>query len=88
MTLFVRKKKQADVIVMDPRIGNKRALRCYEKCGFNPIAFLPTHEWHEGKYHDCLLTEVRTSQCLFNGLTLKKLLLDQPSHDQWQRQWQ
>lgn len=59
MIVFLKKQLQADVIVMDPQIENKRALRCYEKCGFSPVTVLPAHEWHEGKYRDCLLIENR-----------------------------
>ncbi len=50
-------KKQAEKIVMDPQEWNVRAIRCYEKCGFQKIKKLPEREWHEGKYHDCWLME-------------------------------
>lgn len=45
-------------IVIDPRIDNKRAIRCYEKCGFVPKRILPRHELHEGVYCDNLLMEI------------------------------
>lgn len=44
-------------IVMDPQTWNKRAIRCYEKCGFKKVKLLPNHEWHEGAYRDCWLIE-------------------------------
>lgn len=59
MVKFLTKKKQADIIVIDPKVTYKRALKCYAKCGFIPVTILPTHEWHEGKFHDCLLMENR-----------------------------
>ncbi|MCQ6265161.1 acetyltransferase [Fictibacillus sp. WQ 8-8] len=51
--------KQAQVIIMDPQTWNKRAIRCYEKCGFKKVKVLAEHEWHEGKYRDCWLIEFR-----------------------------
>lgn len=49
----------AELVVMDPQLRNKRALRCYEKCGFTPVKILPHHEKHEGIMEDCLLIEKR-----------------------------
>jgi aminoglycoside 6'-N-acetyltransferase len=42
-------------ITLDPRIENLRAIRCYEKCGFQKVKVLPGHELHEGAYRDCWL---------------------------------
>lgn len=44
-------------IVMDPQTWNTRALRVYEKCGFERIKLLERHEWHEGEMRDCWLIE-------------------------------
>ncbi|MDQ0418330.1 aminoglycoside 6'-N-acetyltransferase [Croceifilum oryzae] len=49
----------AKAIVMDPQARNKRAIRCYEKCGFRKISFLPQHELHEGIDEDCWLLEYK-----------------------------
>ncbi len=46
---------QADKIVIDPRVSNTRAIRCYEKCGFSKVKQLPEHELHEGIYEDSWL---------------------------------
>jgi len=46
---------QADQVVIDPRVDNTRAIRCYEKCGFAKVKRLPEHELHEGEYQDCWL---------------------------------
>lgn len=54
---YLLNEKNADRIVMDPQTWNERAIRCYEKCGFNKIKLLPKHEWHEGEYRDCWLIE-------------------------------
>jgi aminoglycoside 6'-N-acetyltransferase len=51
-----------DIIVMDPQAWNHRALRCYEKCGFRKLKYLPEHEWHEGSKRDCWLIEYRVSK--------------------------
>lgn len=45
----------AQVILLDPHEDNPRAIRCYERCGFRKVKRLPAHEWHEGRYVDCLL---------------------------------
>jgi aminoglycoside 6'-N-acetyltransferase len=46
---------QADKIVIDPNVKNTRAIRCYEKCGFEKVKILPKHELHEGEYRDSWL---------------------------------
>ncbi|WP_046175838.1 GNAT family N-acetyltransferase [Domibacillus indicus] len=51
------KAKQAQKVVMDPQEWNIRAIRCYEKCGFEKVKLLPEHEWHEGQYRNCWLME-------------------------------
>lgn len=54
---YLVKEKNAEKIIMDPKEWNVRAIRCYEKCGFQKIKKLPNRKWHEGKYHDCWLME-------------------------------
>ena len=44
---FLIEEKKASKVVMDPRIGNSRAIRCYEKCGFKKVKLLPEYELHE-----------------------------------------
>ncbi|MFD2638992.1 GNAT family N-acetyltransferase [Piscibacillus salipiscarius] len=60
MVSFLIYKKGADVVVMDPQVRNTRALRCYEKCGFDKVKVLPEHELHEGVYQDCWLMEYKS----------------------------
>nr|WP_306428723.1 GNAT family N-acetyltransferase [Robertmurraya siralis] len=57
MVEFLVEQKQADRVVMDPQTSNKRAIRCYEKCGFERVKLLPKNELHEGEYRDCWLIE-------------------------------
>ncbi|UJL46069.1 GNAT family N-acetyltransferase [Virgibacillus sp. NKC19-16] len=59
MVDFLMQHKQVDRVVMDPQITNKRALKCYEKCGFTKVKILSKHEFHEGEYRDCWLMEFR-----------------------------
>ncbi|MBI2885934.1 MAG: GNAT family N-acetyltransferase [Chloroflexi bacterium] len=47
----------AQVVVLDPRTENGRAIRCYEKAGFRRVKLLPRHELHEGALRDCWLME-------------------------------
>ena len=46
-------------IVIDPRVSNSRAIRCYEKCGFKMKKLLPGRELHEGEYRDCRLMAIK-----------------------------
>ncbi|WP_163529619.1 GNAT family N-acetyltransferase [Halobacillus ihumii] len=57
MVEYLIHQKQADIIVMDPQVVNKRAVRCYEKCHFRKVKILTEHEFHEGRYRDCYLME-------------------------------
>ncbi len=50
---------EAEVIVVDPRVDNLRAVHVYEKCGFKRIRLLRNRELHEGKYHDCWLMQLK-----------------------------
>lgn len=43
---------KADSIIVDPRAGNPRAIKSYEKVGFKQVKILPKHDLHEGEYHD------------------------------------
>ena len=57
MIKFIIEDKNADRIVMDPQIRNLRAIKCYEKCGFNKVKLLPNSELNVGKYQDCWFIE-------------------------------
>ena len=50
--------KNAKKIVLDPHCNNKRAIACYEKCGFEKIRKLTAHEIHEGTLEDCWIMEL------------------------------
>lgn len=52
---------RAEIVTVDPRIDNPRAIRCYEKAGFRRARLLPRHELHEGCWRDCWLMERRAS---------------------------
>ncbi len=59
MVRYLIEEQGVDGIVMDPQTWNERAIRCYEKCGFEKVKLLPANEWHEGEYRDCWLVEYR-----------------------------
>lgn len=42
----------ARIVTTDPRVVNARAIRCYQKAGFERIRVLPHHEFHEGEWWD------------------------------------
>jgi aminoglycoside 6'-N-acetyltransferase len=49
---YIFSELNCDLITIDPRVENARAIRAYEKVGFKKSKILPKHELHEGKYHD------------------------------------
>ena len=57
MASYLKASKGADRILLDPRKTNGRAIRAYQKAGFNIVKSLPAHELHEGKEEDCWLME-------------------------------
>ncbi len=56
---YLIKNHNADRVVLDPRVDNTRAIRCYQKCGFSSVKVLHEHEYHEGQYHDNYLMEYK-----------------------------
>lgn len=48
------------VITTDPLVANPRAIRCYEKAGFQRVRLLPRHELHEGAWRDGWLMVFRS----------------------------
>ena len=50
---------QADVILIDPKVHNARAIRCYHKCGFADYFVVPHRELQDGTYHDSLIMGLR-----------------------------
>ena len=56
---FLQQDRKADVVILDPHKDNDRAIRSYQKCGFQIIKELPQHELFEGKKVDCWLMELK-----------------------------
>ena len=52
---FLAADRGATTVVVDPRTENPRAVRCYQKAGFEFVKLLPAHELHEGELRDCWL---------------------------------
>lgn len=55
---YIKTSIKPEKIIIDPRVSNKRAIRCYEKCGFIPKKILKENELHEGVYCDNLVMEI------------------------------
>ncbi len=51
---YLFQNENADIIFIDPQTWNKRAIRCYEKNGFNPIMVVENRELHDDEPKDCL----------------------------------
>lgn len=71
---FLKSKKNANAVILDPHQNNQRAIRMYQKAGFRIIEDLPEHELHEGKKEDCYLMEYRYDDNMTNIKATKYLL--------------
>lgn len=56
---FLKDAKNADAVILDPHKDNYRAIRAYQKAGFEIIKELPKHELFEGRKVDCYLMEIK-----------------------------
>ena len=59
--------------ILDPHVGNLRAIRSYEKCGFRRVRIMPGHELHEGEYRDAWLMEI-SAPTVFPGTRSEPML--------------
>lgn len=71
---FLKAKRNADAIILDPHKNNARAIKEYQKADFRIIEELPEHELHEGKKEDCYLMEYRYEDNLTNIKATKYLI--------------
>lgn len=71
---FLKEKRNANAVILDPHKNNKRAIKAYQKAGFRIIEDLPSHELHEGKKEDCYLMEYRYDDNISNIKAMKYLL--------------
>lgn len=60
---YLFKTGQAKTIYIDPVTSNTRAIRSYEKCGFQAVQILEKRELCEGEYMDNLLMVIRREDC-------------------------
>lgn len=49
----------ADALLVDPKVHNARAIRCYEKCGFQRLFVAPQREEQDGSRYDSLIMGAR-----------------------------
>ncbi|HJA93007.1 MAG TPA: acetyltransferase [Candidatus Eisenbergiella merdipullorum] len=52
----------ADCLMIDPKIHNTRAIRCYHKAGFRDLFIVPHRELQDGIYHDSLIMGLKKSK--------------------------
>ena len=71
---FLKKERNANAVILDPRKNNPRAIRAYQKSGFRIIEDLLEHELHEGKKEDCYLMEYRYEDNVSNVKAMKYLI--------------
>lgn len=53
---------RAEVLLIDPKGHNARAIACYRKCGFSDCFVVPHRELQDGVYHDSLIMQAREGQ--------------------------
>lgn len=46
---------RADILMIDPKVHNARAIACYRKCGFCDVCVVPQREAQDGILHDSLI---------------------------------
>lgn len=46
---------RADILMIDPKVHNARAIACYRKCGFCDMCVVPQREAQDGILHDSLI---------------------------------
>lgn len=65
----------AQQLLIDPKVHNVRAIRCYRKCGFADYFVVPHRELQDGIYHDSLIMGAKNggSPC---GLVLPPALTE------------
>jgi aminoglycoside 6'-N-acetyltransferase len=59
-------KETADIIFIAPQTWNKRAIRCYEKSGFQQLKIIENMELHDDEYKDGLLMAKTKNNVTFN----------------------
>ena len=55
MARYLIKSRDAELVTIDPVVTNARAIRAYEKAGFERVRVLPERELHEGALRDSWL---------------------------------
>lgn len=61
---YLFEKEKVDLITIDPGLDNQRAIKSYEKAGFQKVRILKNHQLHEGVRHDCWLMIISRSNWL------------------------
>jgi aminoglycoside 6'-N-acetyltransferase len=64
MIHYLFENENADGIFIDPHTCNKRAIKCYEKSGFNPITVIEKRELHEGECRDSLIMFISSTNSI------------------------
>lgn len=62
MCTYLKEKRDAQIVLIDPHKDNHRAVRAYQKAGFEIIRELLEHELFEGRKEDCWLMERKLTE--------------------------
>lgn len=55
ITQYLCSERNVKYVMVDPQCRNPRAIKCYEKSGFEKIKIAENYELHEGKLENCCL---------------------------------
>lgn len=55
----------ADALLIDPKTHNTRAIRCYQKCGFQELFVVPAREEQDGIAYDSLIMGIKKEDFRF-----------------------
>jgi len=55
---FLFENNTSDIVFIDPKTCNTRAIKSYEKCGFLPVTVIERREEHEGVLKDSLIMSI------------------------------
>lgn len=52
---YIFNSRKCDLIIIDPNIYNKRAIRCYEKAGFKKLGVIKKRDYYKGTKADSVI---------------------------------
>ena len=64
LSCFLFTQQNAQVVLIDPKVHNARAIACYKACGFQELFIVPQREEQDGIRHDSLIMALHRLESL------------------------